>query len=162
MTAKHTCVANKICQTREERKREVEEHVQAVKKALEQSGAIDPDDEEGSQDDESDEWCGFPDQPNLELVDHEEEYIDEDRYTTVTVESVSVSRDGFEKPVIRRDSDDSDGDDNKEQQGDIDTSKTKDSSASLKKKDKKKKFRYENKFDRKMTDQKQRSKNRRR
>lgn len=92
-------------------------------------------------------------------MDHEEEYIDEDRYTTVTVESVSVSRDGLEKPVIRQDPEDSDGEDNKDQQEE-DTSKDKNSSATLKKK--KKKFRYESKFDRQMTDRKQRAKNRRR
>lgn len=30
-------------------------------------------------------------------VDHEDEYVDEDRYTTVTVEAVDVSRDGLHK-----------------------------------------------------------------
>ncbi len=46
----------------------------------------------------SEEWDGFPDRPELDIVDHEEEYIDEDRFTTVTVESVSVTRDGLSKP----------------------------------------------------------------
>lgn len=129
---------------------------------LETSGAIDPnEDEEESPEYESDEWDGFPDRPNNELVDQEEEYIDEDRYTTVTVESVSVSRDGLEKPSIRQDSDDSDGDDNTDKGEDgEDTSKSKVSSTKPKKK--KKKFRYENKFERQITDKKQRASKRRR
>ena len=124
---------------------------------LVESGAIDPEDaEEDSQGEGSDEWDGFPDQPNLEMVDHEEEYIDEDRYTTVTVESVSVSRDGFEKPVVRGAAgDDEEADEGKDgQDGATDTSKTKD----MRPKKTKKKFRYESKLDRKLTERKQRMK----
>jgi ribosomal RNA-processing protein 17 len=43
---------------------------------------------------EFDEWQGFEE----EDVDHEDEYVDEDKFTTVTVESVGVSRDGFTRP----------------------------------------------------------------
>jgi ribosomal RNA-processing protein 17 len=141
---------------REERKRDVEEHVKTVNQMLVESGAIDPEDvEEDSQGEGSDEWDGFPDQPNLEMVDHEEEYIDEDRYTTVTVESVSVSRDGFEKPVVRGAADDEEADEGKDgQDGATDTSKTEDTRP----KRKKKKFRYESKLDRKLTERKQRIK----
>ena len=32
-------------------------------------------------------------------VDHEDEYVDEDRYTTVTVEAVDVTRDGLQKTI---------------------------------------------------------------
>ena len=32
-------------------------------------------------------------------VDHEDEYVDEDRYTTVTVKAVDVSRDGLHKTI---------------------------------------------------------------
>ncbi|KAF2962993.1 hypothetical protein GQX73_g10588 [Xylaria multiplex] len=89
-------------QLREDRKREVEEHVQSVNEALKQAAQAgyikgDDDDEEeeeeegeSSEDGAAEEWGGFRD-----AVDHEEEYVDEDRYTTVTVESVSVSRDGL-------------------------------------------------------------------
>ena len=31
------------------------------------------------------------------VIDHEDEYVDEDRFTTVTVEAVDVSRDGLHK-----------------------------------------------------------------
>ncbi|GFP55155.1 ribosomal RNA-processing protein 17 [Trichoderma asperellum] len=89
-------------QLRDERMKEVEEHVEHVNKLLRESGAIEDDaTEQQSQSDEEaneGEWDGFPDRPNLDIVDHEEEYIDEDRYTTVTVESVSISRDGLERP----------------------------------------------------------------
>ena len=33
------------------------------------------------------------------MVDHEDEYVDEDRFTTVTIEAVDVTRDGFLKTV---------------------------------------------------------------
>ena len=55
-------------------------------------------DEEGS-DEENDEWQGLPDGPTAdEPLDHEEEYIDEDKYTTVTMESVNISKAGFSRP----------------------------------------------------------------
>ncbi|KAJ3458656.1 hypothetical protein FSOLCH5_010570 [Fusarium solani] len=143
-------------QIREERRREVEQHVETVNRMLQESeaaGAI----EQGS-DDASDEWDGFPDQPNLDIVDHEEEYIDEDRYTTVTVESVSVTRDGLHKPKVDESEDE---DDNKEEAKDTPDSKAA-KSRQEKPKKKKKKFRYESKFDRELTSIKHRIKNKRR
>ncbi|KAF1992888.1 hypothetical protein P154DRAFT_528164 [Amniculicola lignicola CBS 123094] len=44
--------------------------------------------------DSEEEWTGFEEPPPL---DQEQEYIDEDKYTTVTIESVGISRDGFQK-----------------------------------------------------------------
>ena len=127
-----------------------------VNKMLEDSGAIEreSDDEEES---ESNEWDGFPDRPNVELVDHEEEYIDEDRYTTVTVESVSVSRDGLEKAKILNDTDDEQVDEAAEGKETVEGKA--ESATKAKPKTKKKKFRYENKFDRQMTDRIQRARN---
>lgn len=136
-----------------------------VNKMLKDSGAIEGDTEEQeSQEDgegSSEEWGGFPDRPDLELVDHEEEYIDEDRYTTVTVESVSISRDGFEKPVIRTESEDDEEKGAEKSKDDEDASKSKAAEKSRPKK-KKQKFRYESKFDRQLTDRKQRAKSKRR
>jgi ribosomal RNA-processing protein 17 len=43
------------------------------------------------------EWEGIADE--LPVVDHEEEYVDEDKYTTVTVEEVEVSKAGLLKPT---------------------------------------------------------------
>ncbi|KAK4062558.1 uncharacterized protein Triagg1_9928 [Trichoderma aggressivum f. europaeum] len=142
-------------QIREERKREVEEHVEHVNKLLRESGAIEVDSaEEQSGDEEANEgeWAGFPDRPNLDIVDHEEEYIDEDRYTTVTVESVSISRDGLERPEKPKEQ--TEGDQEQEtERADQDKSKT---SAWPKKK--KQKFRYETKFERQLTDRRQKAK----
>ncbi|RKK90645.1 hypothetical protein BFJ71_g11404 [Fusarium oxysporum] len=136
-------------QIREERKRDVEEHVQTVNRLLQESEAAGAVEQES---DEADgEWDGFPDQPELDIVDHEEEYIDEDRYTTVTVESVSVTRDGLHKPQV----DDKDNEEDKKVEEPKDDQKAK---SRREPKKKKKKFRYETKFERQLTDKKQRIK----
>ena len=41
----------------------------------------------------------------VEALDHDEEYVDEDRYTTVTIEAVDVSKEGLQK-VAGEESDD--------------------------------------------------------
>ncbi|KAM0204300.1 hypothetical protein ACHAPA_007777 [Fusarium lateritium] len=136
-------------QIREERKRDVEEHVETVNRLLRESeaaGAVGLESEE----EEGEEWDGFPDQPQLDIVDHEEEYIDEDRYTTVTVESVSVTRDGLHKPQV---DDPEKEEDKKEEPKDDKTEKSR-----REPKKKKKKFRYESKFDRQLTNRKQKIK----
>lgn len=43
---------------------------------------------------EDSEWNGLEAQKH-EPVDHEDEYIDEDKFTTVTVEEVNINRDGI-------------------------------------------------------------------
>ncbi|CVK89812.1 uncharacterized protein FMAN_04048 [Fusarium mangiferae] len=136
-------------QIREERKRDVEEHVQTVNRLLQESEAAGAVEQES--DEEDGEWDGFPDQPELDIVDHEEEYIDEDRYTTVTVESVSVTRDGLHKPQV----DDKDNKEDKKVEEPKDDQKAK---SRRDPKKKKKKFRYETKFERQLTDKKQRIK----
>ncbi|KAF5631392.1 nucleolar 12 [Fusarium sp. NRRL 52700] len=136
-------------QIREERKRDVEEHVQTVNRLLQESEAAGAVEQES--DEEDGEWDGFPDQPELDIVDHEEEYIDEDRYTTVTVESVSVTRDGLHKPQV----DDKDNEEDKKVEEPKDDQKAK---TRREPKKKKKKFRYETKFERQLTDKKQRIK----
>ena len=90
------------------------------------------------------------------MVDHEEEYIDEDRYTTVTVESVSVSRDGLNKPSLH-DGDEEDGE-NKDPETGKEGDDTKTGPARPKKR--KKKFRYETKIERQLTERKRRAKSR--
>ena len=99
------------------------------------------------------------------MVNHEDEYIDEDKYTTVTVEEVDITKEGMRK--VR--TGDSDEDSEEEAEGkqskpneSVSTSKpkrtwTKDRPAGPKKK--KKKFRYESKADRKVTRMKERSSN---
>lgn len=144
---------------REDRKKEVEDHVKLVNKLLEESGAIPRTEDDGEEEEDDDEWGGFPDRPNVEMLDHEEEYIDEDRYTTVTVESVSVSRDGLEKSKVLEDLRDAEEREAaaKEQEKEQESATTKEGE-DAKPKQKKKKFRYENKFDRQMTDRIQRAK----
>lgn len=43
---------------------------------------------------EGEQWDGITEDPP---VDHEDEYVDDDRFTTVTVEAVDVSKDGMHK-----------------------------------------------------------------
>ncbi|EGR44938.1 uncharacterized protein TRIREDRAFT_23323 [Trichoderma reesei QM6a] len=144
-------------QIREERKREVEQHVEHVNKLLRESGAIEADDTEEQSGEEAEandgEWDGFPDRPNLDIVDHEEEYIDEDRYTTVTVESVSISRDGLERPEKPQEKAEEE-----EQKGDADKAPQEQPKGPARPKKKKQKFRYESKIERQLTERRQKAK----
>ncbi|KAF7548601.1 hypothetical protein G7046_g8613 [Stylonectria norvegica] len=137
-------------QIRETRKREVEEHVETVNRLLQESLVAGEFKQESEDEDEAEAWDGIPDQPDLELVDHEEEYIDEDRYTTVTVESVAVSRDGLYKPQV----------DEEEEKVEKKEDAPSESAASRTEhpKKKKKKFRYESKHDRQLTEKKRKIK----
>ncbi|UNI19156.1 hypothetical protein JDV02_005365 [Purpureocillium takamizusanense] len=142
-------------QMREERKREVEQHVETVNRLLRESGAVvDPIEAESDEEEASDEWDGIPDKPDFNIVDHEEEYVDEDRYTTVTIESVSVSRDGLSKPQLEDDEERGDNDKD-DDEGDQGKAENKESSRPKKKK---KKFRYETKIERQLTERKHRAK----
>lgn len=136
--------------------KEVEEHVEHVNKLLRESGAIEEDATEQSDEAANEgEWDGFPDRPNLDIVDHEEEYIDEDRYTTVTVESVSISRDGLERPAKSQEKaeEDKDGEEDKADQDDKSAKK-----GPARPKKKKQKFRYESKIERQLAGRKQKAK----
>ncbi|TDZ74230.1 Ribosomal RNA-processing protein 17 [Colletotrichum trifolii] len=88
-------------QVRQERQKEVEEHVKAVTALLEEAQAADSDNDQEFQGEDFEEWDGIKDQAQdkaqTDVLDYEDEYIDEDRYTTVKVEAISVTRDGFEK-----------------------------------------------------------------
>ncbi|EFY91532.1 hypothetical protein J3458_012827 [Metarhizium acridum] len=146
-------------QIREDRRREVAEHVEAVNRILRESGAVSSQIDEGEESGEDvHEWDGFPDKPDLSIIDHEEEYIDEDRYTTVKVESVSVSRDGLSRP------DEIDDEAEEEARRKREEAEKKEAEAkdkkkpSWQKKKKKKKFRYESKIERQLTDRKQKAK----
>lgn len=82
------------------------------------------------------------------VMDHEENYVDEEKYTKVLVEDVTVSKQGLEKVT------------QKETEEVVSTPKP---VASVKKravKKRKPKFRYESKAERKITRQKQHSGNR--
>lgn len=121
-------------------------------------------------DGEDDEWGGIADEDRPpEFVNHEEEYIDEDRFTTVTVEAVNVDRDGMHRLDGHADEDDnSDNSSEAGEDGDGDATGGNGSGKGEKEtgKDKKKvwpkkkktKFRYENKIERQMSKQRQKRK----
>lgn len=113
-----------------------------------EEGGTGSDSEKGEQ---ADEWGGIEDSaptPTLEPVDHEEEYVDEDLYTTVKIEAVSVDRDGLHNKA-ELEAGESDDESKKDNQAAADKKGRND----LPKK-KKKKFRYESKLDRQLTNRK--------
>ncbi|KAJ4145718.1 hypothetical protein LMH87_004555 [Akanthomyces muscarius] len=144
-------------QVRDERRQEMEDHVRRINEMLKASLAATAEDDSKSENDQGEEWDGFPDQPELDIVDHEEEYIDEDRYTTVTVESVSVSRDGLSKPELLSENDESKPEGEEEVGGQEENEDKKSNRRAPK--PKKKQFRYESKTERDFENRKQRARN---
>jgi len=103
---------------------------------------------------EDGEWGGIEDDPvEVEPVDHEEEYIDEDKYTTVTVEAVDVSKEGLQKVVNE------DEDEVEEKTFTKPFDKDEKGKKVWPKKVRKKKFTYETKTERKFTRNKQKAGN---
>lgn len=158
-------------QLRQQRKEDLERHVAEVNRMLRQANP----DLESSSDDEG-EWNGIEDGDGgqtQEVVDHEEEYVDEDKYTTVTVETVDIDRDGFKTKRTWDEDGDEDQEDEEDEEG-REAGKeaegkvkakgkrvwTAEKPKSDKPKRKKKKFRYESKTERKVTRDKQKAKNR--
>jgi len=138
---------------REERKEELEEHVEAVNKALRDVAGLDKTDA----DEDDDVWGGIEeadeDKIILPSVDHEEEYVDEDRYTTVTVEAVDVFKDGLHRIA---DEDEDVENTPKHWKATEEDAKPK---KKWPKKEKPKKFRYESKVERRISRGKQKGKN---
>ena len=135
-------------------------------RSSDESGGGDGDD---GGDEEEDEWAGFDDSPdsNPVPIDREDEYIDEDRYTTVTIESIDVTKSGLRRSVPAEAGSEEGGSapgdaqgegtvDRKEEDGKRRLAKEK---LSLKPKVKKKKFRYLGKDDRKAARMKERAGN---
>lgn len=135
-------------QLREERRQELEEHVQAVNAILKDTWTPAEEADAGEV-----EWGGIADDMVPELVDHEEEYVDEDKYTTVTVEEVDVSKEGLVRVAGEVESEDTLEADVKPVAQEA-TGKKK-----WPKKERKKKFRYESKAERKVTRGKQKAGN---
>ncbi|CAK7266171.1 hypothetical protein SEPCBS119000_001890 [Sporothrix epigloea] len=154
-----------------QRQKDVEEHVRQVNEALRQARmaggeeVTDGEDEDGEDDDQ--EWAGIEDDTPAvaEFVDHEEEYIDEDKYTTVTVEAVDIDRDGMHALSGRHTSDSESSEVGSDDEGNQDKAGTKmkkhakgdaadgkegskDGQKKVWPKKKKKKFRYESKTER--------------
>ena len=134
-----------------ERRQELEEHIQVVNKMLREAmphGLEEPESgEEGV-------WGGIEgDEGSMEMLDRVEEYVDEDRYTTVTVEEVDISKDGLNRVPREEEIDEMD---NVKGEG----SKTaKDDTVKKRWPKKLKKFRYESKAERRVTRGKQKAGN---
>jgi len=104
---------------------------------------------------EHDTWDGIQDETPVEPIDHEAEYIDEDRFTTVIVEAVDVTKEGLHK-IVEDEEETRSQDDGKvafESTAKTNTKKN------WPKKVKKQKFRYESKAERKVTRGKQKAGN---
>ncbi|KAI6248630.1 Ribosomal RNA-processing protein 17, partial [Erysiphe necator] len=89
---------------REERKHDLEAHIEAVNAALKR---LDNTSEENDEDTEAEvkdteKFEGFCDENQLlsSPMDYGEEFIDEEKYTTVTVEAIDVSKNGLLKKTV--------------------------------------------------------------
>ncbi|EFQ28060.1 nucleolar protein 12 [Colletotrichum graminicola] len=136
-------------QLRVERQREVEDHVKAVSAILEEAQAANSDEDEEINAEDFEEWDGIEEAPKeqADVVDYEDEYLDEDRYTTVKVEAISVTRDGLEK--LHHDSDEAEADSQDESKAEKRVDDDKATTTKARKEwPKKKKFRYETKLER--------------
>ncbi|KAF2499196.1 hypothetical protein BU16DRAFT_578812 [Lophium mytilinum] len=144
---------------RQQRKDDLERHVNEVNALLKKaSGDMSEGGEETDDDENEDEWEGIAEELPPP-IDREEEYIDEDKYTSVTVESVDISKSGFSKPEEEGGTQEVGDAASK----DAESKKrvwTKDNPHKDKPKKRKVKFRYETKSERKVTRFKERSKNR--
>lgn len=102
-TVEHCILSYKLNsweQLRQQRKVDLEQHVEEVNRLVAQAnGEIPALNQDSSEDENSDdadeEFTGFTEPPP---INQEDEYIDEDKYTTVTVESVGIDRTGFLNP----------------------------------------------------------------
>ena len=84
-------------QLREGRKANLEKHVESVNVVVRGADVV-SDTSEGEVEGEEKPWDGILDNQDS-LVDQEDEYTDDDRFTTVTVEAVDVSKDGLQRAV---------------------------------------------------------------
>ena len=132
-------------QLRKQRKEDLEKHVEEVNRLVKQANGdvseAEDDSEDGSDAQERTDLDGAEEtQPPVDSIDQEEEFVDEDKYTTVTIESVGISKYGFEKRG---------GEDEPEAGKKEKREWTKERPKSNKPKKKKIKFRYETKTERK-------------
>ncbi|KAJ5312257.1 hypothetical protein PENANT_c011G07844 [Penicillium antarcticum] len=137
---------------REERqadfKRAMEEHARVLKQMKENAG------EKSESDDENEEeWDGIEEPP---AVDYEAEYIDEDKYTTVTVEEMDPSREGLLKAVMGEDSETEEKKEYPAADAEDDKKPKRKTGERIARK-KKRNFRYESKDVRRQTARKQRA-----
>ncbi|GAM88792.1 hypothetical protein ANO11243_068260 [Dothideomycetidae sp. 11243] len=144
---------------REQRKRDLEQHVAEVNAILKKQidSSDDENDEEAAEDGGVNEWAGFEDVPAIGGTD---EYIDEGKFTTVTIKELDDIRDfesasEDENEATRQDHKPEDA--KPAQQEKRKWGRTQ--SHGDKPKKKKKKFRYESKLERQTSRNKQKLKN---
>lgn len=132
-------------QVRKQRKEDLEKHVEEVNRLVRQANGDLSEAGEEDEDSENEEWNGIvePQAPTPSAMDinEEEEFVDEDKYTTITIESVGISKHGFEKRG---------GNEEAEEEKKDKRVWTKERPKSNKPKKKKIKFRYETKTERKV------------
>ena len=125
-------------------------------------------DDEPAESIEGVEWDGIENVPD---IDHEAEYIDENKHTTITIEAVDVSKEGLHRVAGEAEGDAEYLSDTVQENGKLeDPSREETSTAQTGKrkwtkerppgpKKRKKKFHYESKADRKVTRRKEKSRN---
>lgn len=135
----------------------MEEHQRQLKRIKDEATSDGSDSNPDQENDSHDEWEGFEEPP---AVDYEAEYIDEDKYTTVTVEEMDPSREGLRKSVREEGSEQEEDDDEEDPSTTTTEPESKPAKVTRKqtgdKPKKKKQFRYESKQDRKLNLAKQR------
>lgn len=154
-------------QLRKQRKEELEKHVESVNAMLRRADGLDGKaGEEDGAETTDEEWAGIEEPAEAE-VNREDEYVDEDRYTTVTVEAVDIDRQGIHTGETAEEISEDPGGDGEQGKATTDAPGeakkriwTKEKPKGDKPKKKKQKFRYESKAERKFTRSKQQSKNR--
>jgi ribosomal RNA-processing protein 17 len=123
----------------------LEKHVEEVNRLVRQANGDLSEAGEEDEDSENEEWDGIVEPaapvPSAMDINEEEEFVDEDKYTTVTIESVGISKHGFEKRG---------GNEETEEEKKEKKVWTKERPKSSKPKKKKIKFRYETKTERKV------------
>ncbi|KAK5194846.1 hypothetical protein LTR92_004975 [Exophiala xenobiotica] len=152
---------------REQRKADLERHVEEVNAMLRTTAALNGSEIGVGGTESADEWSGISDSEPAP-VDHEAEYIDEDKYTTVTVEAMDVSREGLFKAEQAKDSEnpqqeeegvaEAEPEDLSEKKKRKWTQAKPKSSTDKPKRKKKRNFRYEGKVERKAARSKQKAK----
>ena len=154
-------------QMREDRQKQLQEHIEKVNSMLSNTNATEDSSEEdvgeGSNTFSEEAWEGFEEALEVNRVD---EYIDEDKYATVTVESVDVSKDGLR--VTTGEADGEDGIQTSTEEKKLSSNSTSNTITQKKrgwteekpmvhKSKKKKKFRYESVAERKAAREKQKA-----
>ncbi|KAJ4988372.1 nucleolar protein 12 [Stagonosporopsis vannaccii] len=143
---------------RQQRKADLEKHVSETNRLMRLANGDIPSDPASSSDEEEDSATGEPTFSGFDdPINQEDEYVDEDKYTTVTVETIGINRAGFSRPgeeeaELRKEQEAREEKEREEKKKRV---WTKERPKSDRPKKKKVKFRYETKAERKVERMKQ-------